>query len=419
MHTQLRKAKDSNNGFQLKKLRQRNTSAIIKMFRESDELTARDISEKISLSRTSINKILGSLQKKNIILDSGKGASTESGGKKPDLFILNASRAYCISLNFSAHFLSGALIDLKLNVRHTTVYTSADPMNREQLIDKLVIIVHELIDNSKIDTADIYAIILQCAGIVDKTHDSLALPINDSNWGIDFPIKKILSEAIDFQPYIFFDNMCRFYGYYELLNDVSRTYKSLIILSTFENNVGGSVLINGSFNRGSHGLVGEFGHFIVERDSEKQCICGNFGCFEKMVSQKTVLENAQKLLSCYPNSTLTQLISANTLCLKDVFFAADRNDPLARVILDEISHYFYLFLYNALFFSDPDEIIIQNLYAHPCNYFQSTLYKKLSQQLLFSNIKVTFSVAEPYRSAHVGAALYAADHYFADESIYQ
>lgn len=395
-----------------KNIRQRNTKSIIEMFRRSDSLNVRDISDQMSLSKTSVNKIISQLEKENVIKNIGKGESTENGGKKPDLFSLNSEQAYFISMVFTAHTVNAAILNLKLKMLHTSSYSSEAPMERDTMIKQLVNTVYDLITISNIGTHQIYAIILQSGGVIDKDNEALVTPIKDANWKNNFPIKKLFIESLRFKTNVYFDNISRFFGYYELTNAPSRTDKSLMILSTLETSIGGVILSNGNFDRGGHGLIGEFGHICIDHTSTQLCRCGNYGCFETMVTRNAVFKHAKEMLEVYPDSILKSSIIEQSLSFEMIFKAADRADALSQAVLDRVIQYFYTLLYNSIFLIDPDEIIIQNLYAYPCKYFQSKLTNMLNNAPLWGDIKLTFSQTDEFHSAHVGAALYAGNKYF-------
>ena len=399
-------------GARPKNIRQKNVSSIIQLFRTSDTLSARTISDQTSLSKTSVNKILSQLTHERIIENVGKGDSTEIGGKKPDLFALNSEQAYFITIVFTAHNINAALLNLKLEILHSAVSYHETPLDREQLIVQLKDMVSHLLTISRIRADRIESIVLQSGGVINKENEALVIPIKDLNWKNNFPIRRLFMESLDFQPHVYFDNISRFFGYYELANDPSRSDKSLMIISTLESAVGGSILSNGSFDRGGHGLIGEFGHICVDQNSPEPCHCGNHGCFEVMVTKRVVFKKAEELLGKYPSSSLAPLIRDGALSFKAVFDAADSGDALAREVLDNVIQYFYKVLYNAIFMIDPDEIIVQNLYAYPCAYFREQLEERLGRSALWKDIKLTYSQTDEYHSAHIGAALYAGDKYF-------
>jgi len=64
-------------------LKQINRKHILNMLREYDEISIAELSKKANLSKPTIMKIMKYYIDKGFIVISGKGSSTEEGGKKP------------------------------------------------------------------------------------------------------------------------------------------------------------------------------------------------------------------------------------------------------------------------------------------------------------------------------------------------
>src|SRR5262249_30606088 len=52
--------------------------------------------------------------------------------------------------------------------------------------------------------------------------------------------------------------------------------------------IGGGMLIDGKIYRGRNKTAGEIGHMIMSMDSDIQCGCGQYGCFEALASRKSM-----------------------------------------------------------------------------------------------------------------------------------
>ena len=76
-------------GHTQRNIRSSNLHVVLSMFRSSDTLTIRDITERTGLSKTAVSKIVNELLSRGLVLPAGKGTSTEGGGKRPDLFELS------------------------------------------------------------------------------------------------------------------------------------------------------------------------------------------------------------------------------------------------------------------------------------------------------------------------------------------
>lgn len=81
-----------------------------------------------------------------------------------------------------------------------------------------------------------------------------------------------------------------------------KNYKSFVMV-TLGTGVGGGIVLDGKIYRGVYGGAGEIGHVSINMDGP-QCNCGNYGCIERYIGQKNIVEYAKNQLSRYPNSPL-------------------------------------------------------------------------------------------------------------------
>jgi glucokinase len=58
--------------------------------------------------------------------------------------------------------------------------------------------------------------------------------------------------------------------------------------------IGGGIIVNDQIYRGRNKSAGEIGHMILNLDSEMQCGCGQYGCFEALASRKSMARDLHK-----------------------------------------------------------------------------------------------------------------------------
>src|SRR5680860_862719 len=93
-------------------LKQINRRHILNMLREYDEISIAELSKKASLSKPTIMKIMKYYIDKGFVVISGKGSSTDEGGKKPNIFKFNANGGYSIGMVITARKLKAVITNL-------------------------------------------------------------------------------------------------------------------------------------------------------------------------------------------------------------------------------------------------------------------------------------------------------------------
>jgi len=77
-----------------KAVKQINRKVILNILRHSGEISIAKLSKKVDLSKTALMKIMNYYIGKGLVVVTGKGKSTEEGGKKPNIFKFNADGGY-------------------------------------------------------------------------------------------------------------------------------------------------------------------------------------------------------------------------------------------------------------------------------------------------------------------------------------
>ena len=58
--------------------------------------------------------------------------------------------------------------------------------------------------------------------------------------------------------------------------------------------IGGGIIVDGQIYRGRNKTAGEIGHVTLNLDSDIQCGCGQYGCFEALASRKSMARDLRK-----------------------------------------------------------------------------------------------------------------------------
>jgi glucokinase len=105
-----------------------------------------------------------------------------------------------------------------------------------------------------------------------------------------------------------------------------------LLYITVSTGVGGGWILNGVPWRGHESMAGEFGHIRVDPDGPP-CVCGNFGCVERLAAGPNIAQRAREWLASQPGrgAVLRQLVGGNLAAVdgKAVAQAAAEGDELA------------------------------------------------------------------------------------------
>ena len=129
-----------------------------------------------------------------------------------------------------------------------------------------------------------------------------------------------------------------------------------MVLATLGTGIGGGIIIDGKILSGAHGVGGEIGHIVLNKNETERCGCGKFGCAEQYASATGVVRVAKRMLvhSDEP-STLRTL---EPITCRDVFDEAAKGDKVAKETLEYVFDCLGEFLANVCCVCDPELIVI-------------------------------------------------------------
>ncbi|MEM4848160.1 MAG: ROK family protein, partial [Ignisphaera sp.] len=140
--------------------------------------------------------------------------------------------------------------------------------------------------------------------------------------------------------------------------------KSNIVYITLSTGIGGGIVVNDILLLGKMGNAHEIGHMIVDVKGRMKCGCGGRGHWEAYASGANIPKFVSKLLEEWTlteeekKSTVFKLYLENKLTSEHVYKEAEKGDPLALKIVDEINKYNVAGFENVINIYDPEIIAV-------------------------------------------------------------
>lgn len=388
-----------------------NRKKIFNLFRQNRSLSAVEISSLINLSRTTTSKNISFLMKNGFIKKNGKGISTNEGGKKPDLYILDENYKYAVSVLILPFVLECAVFNLNNKRSFHVKYDIPHNESFEKILEYIVSYIKNTI--SKIGEKDLIGIGIGCDGIIDYENGVIRMATHFPSWGVNIEMQKILLKSVGINTKIFVDNSIRLLA---LSEDIENKY-DIVTMCHEELGFSGCYIKKGRIERGVNSFIGEIGHTIVNPYDTVICDCGARGCFERSVDIMRLIERA-KGSSIYKEIEHYKKMGD---AAKKIFVLSNEGNDVARSIMDDIISWFAVIVHNIIIFYDPNLIIIQGIYAGAGNYFITRLREKVQSSvfpMLKKETKIEYS-KNNYRDNILSApARHVIDLYFSQEYLY-
>jgi N-acetylglucosamine repressor len=299
--------------------RRSNERLVLRTVFEQGPLSRADVARATGLTRTTVSDVVEGLIEDGLTREVGVGPST--GGKAPILLEVPADARHLVGVDVDRDRLSGAIVNLRGEVRGRA---SRDLAGRDgpEALDDLASLVAELTRAAVVPLAGIG---VGTPGLVDTATGIVRWAVG-LDWR-DVPVGARLAELTGLPVIVVNDSQAAAMGEWAFGRHDAST--AMIVLKVGEG-IGAGIVIGGRLYPGDDAGAGEIGHTRVG-EGEALCRCGGHGCLETVASLRAVLVRAQALVPGHPGSQLAQ-----GPVTRDALLAAFRaGDTLARQVVLE------------------------------------------------------------------------------------
>jgi len=374
---------ESGFGVKPKSVQDKNRRVVLATIRAMNAITMPELSERLGLSKTTMSKIITKLLEKGFIVSVGKGESSEEGGKRPELFCLNASRSYAIGVHIAPKQINVALSNLSSAIIDKIAHQIQENENLHAVVTIIVNSVQALLKKHNLSSQELIGIAIGAHGITDIEKGTSLFSPHFPSWGENVELKRLIFEALSFETRVVVDNQIRFQVFAEHKSGLAQAYQNVVVIEGGEGLVAGIIVAN-VIQHGIHQLAGEIGHMPLDPYDTQSCACGSKGCFEVLVSSQRVISRYNEAIK--RKKPRTKQILPAPITLRDIFEAAENNDMIACTCLDETAGWFARGIANLILVVDPQIIIFQGIYAEAGTFFMNCLYKHLTN-LAIPNVR--------------------------------
>src|SRR5437879_2602899 len=221
---------------------------------------------------------------------------------------------------------------------------------RKHVIGRIVAAVADALAEERTPARRVRALGSGLPGPVDPSAGLVISPANLPGFR-NVPLNRILTRATGIRSYLHHDAHLAALG--EHRRGAGRGASELIYV-TVSTGIGAGLLIRGELYAGAHGIAGEIGHIIVQRDGPL-CTCGLRGCVEAIASGTGISRAARELAPQTPSSLLHGLESPGA---EDVARAARASDTLATSILENAGAYLGIAIGTLINLFNPQLIVL-------------------------------------------------------------
>lgn len=220
----------------------------------------------------------------------------------------------------------------------------------------------------------------------------------------DFPLRELISKALDFPAELDNDANCATYG--EWWMGAGKGSDTLVGL-TLGTGIGGGFVVNGEIHHGASDAAGEFGHTTIDSTGRK-CKCGNYGCLEAYASGPNIAARAVEGIEAGTESLLVELVGGDLdkITAATVYEGVVLGDPYAHEVMKETAQFLGVGVANLINALNPDAVVIAGGVTRAGDHLFVPLRKEVRRRAFRSAVEACRIVpaALPETAGVIGAA---------------
>ena len=309
---------------------------ILKLIKESGEISRVDISRKTGLSKPVVSIVTSKLIKNGLIREIGEGRSTKKTGRRPIMLSFVPDYMYVVGLDVGGTKLEGVLADLEGNIVNEVVIPTESIRTEKDLFNLVLYSVETLMKGRE---DKILGIGIGVPGTVDwKTGIINYMPAFELR---NVNLKKYVQEKFNLT--VLIENDVNLDALAESKIGAGKGFKYILLVS-IGTGTGAGLILNGAIFRGSCGKAGEVGYIITDWEKEKFFSKDSFGYLEEWFS-------GQSLERKFSERGFER-------DLKDVFNLLNEDGEIEKIIREGCEH-LALAIANAIVLLNPEIVIIK------------------------------------------------------------
>lgn len=325
---------------------------------KNNPISRSEIAEKTRMSFTSASRIVISLLKAGLIVETKY--EYDGAGRKASYLIPKKDAAISVGVEIDKKQIRIGFMNFAgelMFIEHLN-YRVKGP---EQTVQFIVEQIHRIINEKSLLKTKITGICIGLPGLVNLWNGYVRLSAQ-FNWK-DVPLKEMIEDELLLPVFVENELKLKAIAEYEMLN--KDTIKDIVLLG-FGSGVGSVLMSEGAVYRGNENFAGEIGHTIVDPNGN-YCPCGNFGCLQTYIAEPFLLEEAAKVK---PVENVSALLRES-----------ENGERWATRIIDKAITYAAITINNVINIHSPDLVIISGFLVEDYQNLREAIFDAYDNQI--------------------------------------
>lgn len=263
-------------------IRETNSNLVLSEIINQPEISRATISRLTGLNKATVSEIVRKLINEHYVIETRRGESTSTGGRRPILLTVNKKAG--VSFSFDLRHDRISYLITYLDGEKIEYHTEAMDIDKENVIDIITAYIQDFQENLQKSPFGIIGVAISVHGIVHENNITLTPYFNIDEIDLVDSLEKQLNLPVHIE------NEANLSALAESAFDIE--HDNLISFSA-HTGIGAGVILNQKLYRGFNGRSGEIGHTVLYPNGIA-CPCGNHGCFEQYCSTTALVRKFQE-----------------------------------------------------------------------------------------------------------------------------
>ena len=331
-----------------------NTYAVLELIQRGGPLGRSEIAQRTNVSLATVCSIINSLREQGYVLESDSGEYT--GGRRSPNYAFNPRAGYLIGVDVGGTKMLAGLTDLSGEIvaraELPTPQGGVDDQ-AEEVFAELLRLIGQLQEQIPVGSEGLRGLGLGVPGVVDRISGEVTLA-PALGW-TRFPLQERLRQHYTCP--IFCENDVNTILLGEQWRGAAQDAQNAVCVA-IGTGIGASIMINGSIYYGSNNAAGEVGYMVTTLEAMRRSYPG-YGYLESLGSGTGIAERAkQRIAATSEPSLILQLAAGGEIEATHVVQAAENNDPIALIVVEETVQLLSAALINAACLLNPEIILL-------------------------------------------------------------
>ena len=333
-------------------VREFNTSVVMDYIRLYAPISRAELAVRTGLNRSTITLIINELIDRGFVQET---ALQDSRIGRPGMLLqFDPKGGFAIGVEIGVDFLVVIVTNFVADILWSRRVPIGPGTDRYAMMELAENIISQAFEYGQASGLRPLGIGVGIPGLVDARQGRLVFAPN-LKWS-DIPIRMIWMSRFNIPVFVENEANCAAMG--EYFYGIAHDTKDFIYIKTGVG-LGSGIMVGGRLFKGTNGFAGEVGHTTIYNDGPL-CGCGRHGCWETYVSPSALLRSAvDKIERGEPSWMLKQVDGdLSKITLDTLIEAAEQDDPVALIALDEAGVHLGIGIVNLANIFDPGLVVI-------------------------------------------------------------